>query len=261
MAINSGLENKVVIVTGAASGLGRAGALRFAKEGARVAAWDVNEDKAKDLVAAIEAAGGQGIFQLVDVGSDESVRSAVDFVKAKWGRIDVLVNNAGIVRDSQLVKYKDGKVVGQMTDEAFDKVININLAGVFRCTRAVVPHMIEAGGGAIVNTSSLVALYGNFGQTNYVATKAGVIGMTRTWARELGKFKIRVNAVAPGFIGTEILQSMPAKVLENMVSHTPLGRIGDPNDIAEAYLWLASEAASYVTGTVLSVDGGLVNGT
>ncbi len=261
MAIHSGLENKVVIVTGAASGLGRAGALRFAKEGARVAAWDVNEDKAKDLTAEIEKAGGQGMFQLVDVSRDDSVTGAVDAIVSKWGGVDVLINNAGVVRDSQLVKYKDGKVVSQMTDEAFDRVIDVNLRGVFRCTRTVVPHMIKAGGGAIVSTSSVVGLYGNFGQTNYVATKAGVIGMTKTWARELGRYKIRVNAVAPGFIGTEILQAMPPKVLENMVAHTPLGRIGDPNDIAEAYVWLASDAASYVTGTVLSVDGGLVNGT
>ncbi len=261
MAIQSGLEDKVVIITGAASGLGRAGALRFAQEGARVAAWDVDENKAKDLTAAIEGAGGKALFQLVDVARSESVSAAVDEVVAKWGRVDVLVNNAGIVRDSQLIKWKDGQVAGQMTDEAFNRVIDVNLRGVFHCTRSVVPHMIRNGGGAIVTTSSVVGLYGNFGQTNYVATKAGVIGMTKTWARELGKYKIRVNAVAPGFIGTEILTSMPAKVLENMVSHTPLGRIGDPKDIAEAYVWLASDAASYVTGAVLSVDGGLVNGT
>jgi 3-oxoacyl-[acyl-carrier protein] reductase len=261
MAIQSGLEDKVVIVTGAASGLGRAGALRFAKEGARVAAWDVDENKAKDLVAEIEAAGGKGLFQLVDVARTESVTAAVDAIIAKWGRVDVLVNNAGVVRDSQLIKWKEGKVLSEMTDEAFDRVIDVNLRGVFHCTRAVVPHMIKNGGGAIVSTSSVVGLYGNFGQTNYVATKAGVIGMTRTWARELGRYKIRVNAVAPGFIGTEILKSMPPKVLENLVAHTPLGRIGEPTDIAEAYLWLASDAASYVTGAVLSVDGGLVNGT
>ncbi len=261
MAINSGLENKVVIVTGAASGLGRAGALRFAKEGARVAAWDVNEDKSKDLAAEIESAGGKGMFQLVDVGDSDAVNKGVADIVAKWGSVDVLVNNAGIVRDSQLIKYKNGSVLSEMNDDAFEKVLNVNLAGVFRCTRAVVPHMIEGGGGAIVNTSSVVALYGNFGQTNYVATKCGVIGMTKTWARELGRYKIRVNAVAPGFIGTEILQSMPPKVLENLISHTPMGRLGDPKDIAEAYVWLASQAASFVTGTVLSVDGGLVNGT
>jgi len=148
-----------------------------------------------------------------------------------------------------------------MTDEGFDQVIGVNLRGPFLCTRAVVPHMIKAGGGAVLNASSVVGLYGNFGQTNYVATKAGVIGMTKTWARELGKYKIRVNAVAPGFIATEILRAMPEKVLGSMVEHTPLGRMGNPEDIAEAYAWLASDRASFVHGAVLSVDGGLVNGT
>jgi 3-oxoacyl-[acyl-carrier protein] reductase len=140
-------------------------------------------------------------------------------------------------------------------------VIGVNLRGVFNCTRAVAPHMMAGGGGAILNASSVACLNGNFGQTNYVATKAGVIGMTKTWARELGRFGIRVNAVAPGFVKTEILAAMPDKILDAMVGHTPMGRIGDPNDIAEAYLWLASDAANWVTGTTLSVDGGLVIGT
>ncbi|MBW2524537.1 MAG: SDR family oxidoreductase [Deltaproteobacteria bacterium] len=261
MARDTDLRDKVVIITGAASGLGRAGALRFADEGARVAAWDVDEQKAADLTAAIEQRGGQGLFQFVDVTSQESIQAGVDAVVERWGGIHALVNNAGIVRDAQLVKFKNGEVQSTMTDEAFDQVIDVNLRGVFRTTRAVVPHMIRGGGGAIVNTSSVVGLYGNFGQTNYVATKSGVIGMTRTWARELARYQIRVNAVAPGFIGTEILRSMPAKVLDNMVAHTPLGRIGEPEDIAEAYLWLASAQASFVTGAVLSVDGGLVTGT
>jgi 3-oxoacyl-[acyl-carrier protein] reductase len=148
-----------------------------------------------------------------------------------------------------------------MTDEAWEAVIGVNLRGVFNCTRAVAPHLIAGGGGAILNASSVACLNGNFGQTNYVATKAGVIGMTKTWARELGKFGIRVNAVAPGFVKTEILAAMPDKVLDAMVGHTPMGRIGDTADIAEAYLWLASDAANWVTGTTLSVDGGLVIGT
>jgi 3-oxoacyl-[acyl-carrier protein] reductase len=159
------------------------------------------------------------------------------------------------------VKWKDGSVTGVMTDEVFDSVIQVNLKSVFLCTRAVTPHMIAAGGGVILNASSVVGLYGNFGQTNYVATKAGVIGMTRTWARELGRYNIRVNAVAPGFIGTEILRAMPEKVIESMVSHTPLGRMGTPEEIAEAYAWLASDRASFVHGAVLSVDGGIVTGT
>jgi 3-oxoacyl-[acyl-carrier protein] reductase len=148
-----------------------------------------------------------------------------------------------------------------MTEEAFDAVMAVNLKGVFHCTRAVVPHMIAAGAGVVVNASSVVGLYGNFGQTNYAATKAGVINMTRTWSRELGRYGIRVNAVAPGFVATDILQNMPQKVLDGMVAHTPLGRLGQPDDIANAYVWLASDAASFVSGTVLSVDGGLVLGT
>jgi 3-oxoacyl-[acyl-carrier protein] reductase len=173
----------------------------------------------------------------------------------------VLVNNAGIVRDAQLVKWRDGEVVATMSDEAFDRVIAVNLRGVFVCTRAAVPHMIRGGGGVILNASSVMGLHGNFGQTNYTATKAGVINMTRTWARELGRYGIRVNAVAPGFIGTDIVKDMPEKVLDGLVGHTPLGRMGLPDDVAEAYLWLASDAASFVHGTVLSVDGGLVPGT
>jgi 3-oxoacyl-[acyl-carrier protein] reductase len=175
--------------------------------------------------------------------------------------VDSVVNNAGIVRDSQLVKYKEGSVVSMMTDEAWDAVIGVNLRGVFNCGRAAVPHLIENGGGSILNASSVVGLYGNFGQTNYVATKSGVIGMTKVWARELGKFKIRVNAVAPGFVATEILQSMPEKVIDAMVKRTPLGRMGEPRDIAEAYVWLASDAATWVTGEIMSVDGGIVTGT
>lgn len=257
----TGLRDKVVIITGAAAGIGRATARRFAEERARVAAWDINEAAASELLIELASLGGEALFRRVDVTDRGSVEAAVEEAVARWKRIDVLVNNAGIVRDSQLVKWKDGLVVSTMTDEAFDAVVAVNLRGVFLCTRAVVPHMIAAGGGVIVSASSVVGLYGNFGQTNYTATKAGVIAMTRTWARELGRYKIRVNAVAPGFIATEILKSMPEKVLDSMVAHTPLGRMGQPADIAEAYVWLASDAASFVHGAVLSVDGGLVTGT
>ena len=257
----TGLKDKVVIVTGAAAGIGRATALRFAEEGARVAAWDVNAAAAGDLVDQMKRAGGEGLFHEVNVASAESVQRGLDEVLQRWGRIDVLVNNAGIVRDAQLVKVKEGAVTGMMSDETFDAVINVNLRGVFLCARAVAPHMMKNGGGSILNASSVVGLYGNFGQTNYVAAKAGLIGMTRTWARELGKYKIRVNAVAPGFIATEMVKAMPPKVLEQMAAHTPLGHMGCPEDIAEAYVWLASEQAKFVHGAVLSVDGGLVLGT
>ncbi|HPA80794.1 MAG TPA: SDR family NAD(P)-dependent oxidoreductase, partial [Thermoanaerobaculales bacterium] len=196
--IETGLKDKVVIVTGAAAGIGRATALRFAEEGSRVAAWDVNDAGAAALVSEIEAAGGTGLFQKVNVAAAAEVGAAIAALVKRWGGIAVLVNNAGIVRDAQLVKYKDGEVVATMTDEQWEAVIGVNLRGVFNCTRAVVPHLIVAGGGAILNASSVVGLYGNFGQTNYAAAKAGVVGMTKTWARELAKFGIRVNAVAPG---------------------------------------------------------------
>jgi len=241
----------VVIVTGAAAGIGNATARRFAQEGCKVASWDVREG---------DPTPG-GLFREVDVTNASEVEAAVEEVVSHWGAIHVLVNNAGILRDGQLVKLKEGALAGMMSDEQFDCVIGVNLKGVFVCTRAVTPRMIASGGGVILNASSVVGLYGNFGQTNYVASKAGVIGMTRVWARELGKYHIRVNAVAPGFIATDMTKAMPEKVLQTMVSHTPAGRLGQPEDIANAYLWLASDAASFVTGTVLSVDGGVVTGT
>ena len=249
--IETGLKDKVVIVTGGAAGIGKATARRFAQEGCRVASWDVKDGAPEE----------GGLFQKVDTSNSAAVDAAVREVVLRWGSIHVLVNNAGILRDGQLVKYKDGAVAGMMTDEQFDAVINVNLKGVFVCARAAVPHMIAGGGGVILNASSVVGLYGNFGQTNYVAAKSGLIGMTRVWARELGKHHIRVNAVAPGFIMTEMVKSMPEKILQGMKDHTPLGRAGQPEDIANAYLWLASDAASFVSGTVLSVDGGVVTGT
>jgi 3-oxoacyl-[acyl-carrier protein] reductase len=257
----SGLKQKVVIVTGAAAGIGRATALRFAGEACRVAGFDVNKAAGPGLVAQITAAGGEGLFARVDVAEAASVAAGVAGVFERWGRVDVLVNNAGILRDAQLVKWKDGEAVSTLSDEAWDAVLSVNLKGVFHCTRAVVPHMIRGGGGVVLNASSVVGLYGNFGQTNYVASKAGVVGVTRTWARELGRHGIRVNAVAPGFVATEILRDMPQKILDSMVAHTPLGRIGRPEDVANAYAWLASDEASYVTGHCLSVDGGVVVGT
>ena len=241
--MNFNLENKIVIVTGGAAGIGQATAERFAAEGARVVVWDVSGEPR------------------VDVSSAESVDRALAEVIEKHGRVDVLVNNAGIVRDAQLAKVKDGAVVSAMDDATFDAVINVNLKGVFVCTRAVAPQMIKQGSGVILNASSIVGLYGNFGQTNYAAAKAGVISFTKTWARELGRYGIRVNCVAPGFIATEMVKAMPQKVLDSMAAKTPLGTMGEPADIANAYVWLASDAAKFVHGAVLSVDGGLVMGT
>ena len=249
--IETGLKDKVVIVTGGAAGIGRATARRFAQEGCKVASWDVKEAEPE--------AGG--MFQTVDVSSAASVESALEKTAHALGPVYALINNAGILRDGQIVKFKDGAITGVMSDEQFDAVIGVNLKGVFTCTRAVVPRMIQGGGGVILNASSVVGLYGNFGQTNYVAAKAGVVGMTRVWARELGKYRIRVNAVAPGFISTDMVKQIPEKILQGMVARTPLGRMGQPEDIANAYAWLASDQASFITGTVLSVDGGVVTGT
>lgn len=257
----SGSRGKVVVITGAVSGIGRATALRFAEEGARVAAWDVSAKSAPQLESAIQWAGGESYFQAVDVATASAVESAAAAVVERWGRIDVLINNAGIVRDAQLVKWNGGGPESIMTEEMWDSVIGVNLKGVFLVTRAVVPHMIKGGGGVILSAASVVGILGNFGQTNYVASKAGIIGMTRTWARELGRYKIRVNAVAPGFIATDMVKAMPAKVLEAMVARTPLGRAGTPEDIANTYFWLASDQASFIHGAVISVDGGVVIGT
>jgi 3-oxoacyl-[acyl-carrier protein] reductase len=252
------LKDRVALITGGAAGIGKATAQRFIEEGARVVICDVNAEAG---TAAVQDLGPNAAFYQVNVMDRQAVQAWVDDVVARYGHVDVLVNNAGILRDSQLVKVKDGELVKQMLEAEFDLVIGVNLKGVFNCTQAVAPHMIRQGSGVILNASSVVGLDGNFGQTNYVATKAGVIGMTKVWARELGRSGIRVNAVAPGFTATEILVSMPDKVLDGMRARTPLGRLGQPRDIANAYLFLASDEASFVTGTVLRVDGGIVVGT
>jgi 3-oxoacyl-[acyl-carrier protein] reductase len=255
------VDHRVVVVTGGAAGIGRATVERFARAGDRVAIWDVDVARGRALVAELAGSGRTASFTAVNVADAASVDAATREVASGFGRIDVLENNAGIVRDAQLAKFKDGGLVSTMSDDQWDAVIGVNLKGVFLCTRAVVPHLVAAGGGVVLNASSVVGLYGNFGQTNYSATKGGVITMTKTWARELGKYGIRVNCVTPGFVATEIVQAMPEKVLQSMVQHTPIGRMGRPEDIAEAYFWLASDAASFVHGAVLSVDGGLVLGT
>jgi 3-oxoacyl-[acyl-carrier protein] reductase len=255
------LENRFAIITGGANGIGRAAALRFASEGAQVAVWDLVDEAGMNLQAEIQAKGGKARYQHVNVTDEVSVEGSVQELLRDWGSIDILVNNAGILRDAQLVKFKDGEVISRMPVEDFDAVISVNLRGVFICTRAVAPVMIRQGYGRIINSSSVAGLHGNFGQTNYVASKAGVIGMTHVWARELGRFNITVNAIAPGFIATDMTRQMPEKILESMVAHTPLHRMGQPEDIANAILFLASEEAAFVTGTVFSVDGGMVIGT
>ncbi len=252
------LKDKVCLITGGAAGIGKATALRFYEEGAKVVICDISQEAGDELLPLL---GSDASFSVVNVVDREAVQAWIDATIQKYGHIDVLVNNAGVTRDSLLVKYKDGQVVSQMSQEAWDFVVDVNLKGVFNCTQAVIPSMIENGGGVIINASSVVGLYGNFGQTNYVATKAGVIGMTKVWARELGRYKIRVNAVAPGFVLTEMVKKMPEKVLANMQEHTPIGRLGEPEDIANAFLWLASDEASFVHGTTISVDGGIVLGT
>jgi len=252
------LEGKVALITGGAAGIGKATAERFLEEGAQVVICDVQEEAGQ---AALQELGPKLRFYKVDVADRDAVQVWVDDVAEKLGQIDVLVNNAGILADATLVKVRGGELVKQMAEADFDRVISVNLKGVFNCTQAVAPYMIRQGGGVILSASSVVGLDGNFGQTNYVATKAGVVGMTKVWARELGRHNIRVNAVAPGFITTEILNSMPEKVLGAMRARIPLGRMGRPREVANAYLFLASDEASFVSGAVMRVDGALVVGT
>ena len=252
------LKDKVCLITGGASGIGKATAIKFVSEGARVVICDVDEDAGQELVK--ELGSGSAFYKINVVNRDE-VQKWVDDVVEKFGRVDVLVNNAGITRDGLFIKYKNGELVSQMSEKDFDLVISVNLKGVFNCTQAVTPQMIEQGGGVILNASSIVGLYGNFGQTNYAATKFGVIGMTKTWSRELGKFNIRVNAICPGFILTEMVKKMPEKILEGLAAKTPLGRMGTPEDVANLYAWLASDEASYIHGAAISIDGGMVLGT
>lgn len=245
-----GLKDKVAVITGAGRGIGRATAQRFAEEGARVVVAELDETSGQAAAEALRAEGFEAAFVQVDISKRESVRALVASVKERYGRIDALVNNAGILADRTLKK---------LTDEDFERVIRVNLQGTFAMTQEVAALMREQGtGGSISNAASVVALYGNFGQTNYVASKAGVIGMTRVWARELGRDKIRVNAVAPGFIETEMTKQIPPKVTEMLVAKVPLQRMGHVNEVASVYSFLASDDGAYVTGAVLSVDGGVV---
>ncbi len=238
----------MAIITGGADGIGRAASLKFANEGATVIIWDLNESSGNETVQQIEKLGGRAYFMKVNTADWMQVESAAQSVIVQHGQVHILVNNAGITRDASLLK---------MSHEQWQQVMDVNLTGVFNCTKAVAHHMVEKGFGRIINTSSVVALYGNFGQTNYVAAKAGLIGMTKTWARELGRKGITVNAVAPGFILTDMVRKMPEKVLEAMGQKVPSGRLGTPEDIANTYWFLASDGAAYINGAVISVDGGM----
>ena len=242
------LQNKISLITGAAQGIGLATALKFAKEGATVIVCDVKQAGVDDAVKQCRALGAQAMGFVMDVTQRTMVDAVVGKIKDQFGRIDVPVNNAGITQDARLQK---------MTLEQFDKVIDVNLRGVFHCAQAVADTMVAQGSGVILNASSVVGIYGNFGQTNYAASKFGVIGFTKTWSRELGPKGVRVNAVAPGFVATHILDTIPEKVLKEMEAHVPLKRLGRPEEIANVYAFLASDEASYVNGAVIEVSGGM----
>lgn len=242
------LQDKVAIITGAGQGIGQATALKFAQEGAKVVVCDVKPESIEETVALCKETRGDAFGYVADVRDFQALQQMVDVTVEKWGRVDCLVNNAGIVADAQ---------IKNMTEDQFDRVIEINLKGVYNCTKAVVDTMLRQQAGVILNASSIVGLYGNFGQTNYAASKFGVIGMVKTWARELGRKGIRANAVCPGFIATNILSSMPEKVLRALEEKIPMGRLGKPEEVANTFAFLASDEASYINGAVIEVSGGL----
>lgn len=243
------LNGKVVLITGGARGIGKETALKFASLGSTVVAVDLNKELLDSLVFEVTQKGGSCMGVTCDVTNRSEVTALVESVERQYGRVDVLINNAGITADATLMK---------MDEDEWDRVVDVNLKGVYLCGQACARSMAETGGGVILNTSSVVGIYGNFGQTNYAATKWGVIGMTKTWAKELGKKGIRVNAVAPGFIMTEMTEKMPENVLDMMKNKSPLKSLGQPSDIAAAFAYLASDDAKFITGTVLQIDGGAV---
>jgi 3-oxoacyl-[acyl-carrier protein] reductase len=241
------LQDKVSIITGSGRGIGRATALKFAAEGARTVVCDLDTNSVDAVVGEIKALGGEAAGYVVDVTERSSIDAMVAAVKAAYGRIDTLVNNAGVVQDARMVN---------MTDEQFDKVIDVNLKGTYNCAKSVIDTMLAQQSGVILNASSIVGIYGNFGQTNYAASKFGVIGMAKTWAREFGRKGIRANAVCPGFVETDIIKGIPDNVLQAMIDKVPMGRLGKPEEIANTYAFLASDEASFINGAVIEVGGG-----
>jgi len=240
-----GLKDKVVVITGSAGGIGKASALRFAEEGANIVVADFADGSG--TVKEVEALGRKALYVQTDVTSIESANAMVQKAIEAFGRIDVLINNAGITKDAMMKK---------MTKDAWDAVISVNLTGVFNCTSAALPNMLENKSGVVLTTSSIVGIYGNVGQTNYAASKWGVIGMTKSWAKEMAKNGLRFNCVAPGFIGTDMVRKIPAEVLqEKIIVKIPAGRLGEPEEIAAAFAFLASDDAKFINGAVLSVDG------
>jgi 3-oxoacyl-[acyl-carrier protein] reductase len=246
--MNNRFKNKVAIITGGASGIGKAATELFAVEGASVCIWDVNEVQGKELEILLSEKGLNAKFYKVNTANFQEVEKATAEVTNETKRVDILINNAGITRDASLQK---------MTAEQWQQVMDVNLTGVFNCTKAISPFMIQNNYGRIINTSSIVGLYGNYGQTNYAATKAGVIGLTKTWARELGKYNITVNTVAPGFIATDMMSTIPEKVIALVKEKVPLKKLGTAQDVANVYAFLASDEAQFVSGATISVDGGL----
>lgn len=240
------LKNKTALITGGANGIGLATAERFAQEGAKIILWDV-ADKGIEVAEQLKEKGYEISFRKVSVTDEDEVQQAVKEAVELLGRIDILINNAGITRDRTLLK---------MTKQDWDDVISVNLTGVFHCTQAVAPIMKAQNYGRIISASSNVAIRGNFGQTNYVATKSAIIGMTKVWALELGRYNITVNCIAPGFITTAMTEVMPEEIKKQSIAQIPLGKWGKPEDIANGYLYLASDEASFVSGICLTIDGG-----
>ena len=245
-----GITGKCAVVTGASRGIGRAIALQLASEGAKVVVnYSGSEQKAQEVVEEIKANGGEAIAVQANVADADSVQNLMKSALDTYGSIDILVNNAGITRDNLLMRMKD---------DEWDDVINTNLKGVFLCTKAVTRQMMKQRAGRIINISSIVGVAGNAGQANYVAAKAGVIGLTKTTAQELASRNILVNAIAPGFITTEMTEGLPEDLKEGMLRQIPLAKLGQPEDIAKAVVFFASDSANYITGQTLQIDGGMV---